>query len=120
MTRSKVANHFNAAGRRPTAAGGTDANLRISEVADPLDDDTEDEVESDNALLVRQALELIRPDFNEHTWEAFRAVAIEGKEVKEMAAKFDMTDQAIRQGIYRIRRRLRQELEGLLDWPELG
>ncbi len=118
VARSKIANHFNAAGRRPAAAGGTDANLRFSEVPDPLAEETEDEIESDNALLVRQALELIRPDFNAHTWEAFRAVAIDGKEVREMAAKLEMTEQAVRQGIYRIRRRLRKELEGLLDWPD--
>lgn len=118
VTRSKVANHFKSAGRRPVATGGTDANIRFNEVADPLDNETEEDAQSDEAMLVRRALELIQPDFNENTWRAFSEVAIDGKDVKDVASKLSMTDQAVRQGLYRIRRRLRQELEGLLDWPE--
>jgi len=119
VTRSKVANHFKRARRHPTAAGGTEANMRIAEAPDPLDDDSDQEVQSDEAMLVRRAMELIEPDFNKNTWQAFQGVTIEGREVRELAEQLDMTEQAVRQAIYRIRRRLKHELEGLLDWPEL-
>ncbi len=119
VTRSKVANFYKSLSQRPAATGGTEANVRFAEVADPFGDESVEDVETDEALLVRRALDLIKPDFSENSWTAFCNVAIEGKEVKEMAKKLGMTDQAIRQAIYRIRRRLRQELEGLLDWPDL-
>jgi len=120
VTRSKVANHFKRAGRNPAGTGGTEANMRIAEAPDPFADDSDQEVQSDEALLVRRAMELIEPDFNINTWQAFQGVTIEGREVRELAKQLDMTEQAVRQAIYRIRRRLKQELEGLLDWPELS
>ncbi len=116
ITRSKLATFFGRAGRQPKARGGTEAQLQMGAIADPLVDDGEEEQTSDHGHLVRRALEMVKPDFNEHTWQAFCRVAIEGHHVADVAADLGMSDQAVRQANYRIRRRLRMELEGLLDF----
>lgn len=116
IARSKIANHFQRANRQPRAAGGTHANQQLAEFPDPLDGDSEDDAAADHEILVRQALELVQPEFNKKTWQAFRRIAIDGQDTADAAAALEMSPEAVRQANYRVRRRLRLELEGLIDW----
>ena len=116
VARTKVADHFQKAGRQPRGIGGTAANVQIGEVADPLAEDSDADIESDQAILVRRAMEMIQPEFNERTWQAFQRVAIRNEATSDVAADLEMSDQAVRQANYRVRRRLRTELQGLFDW----
>jgi RNA polymerase sigma-70 factor (ECF subfamily) len=89
IVRTKVADHFRRRTQQATAQGGTAAQLHLAEMADPLHDGRFDEsdadVASDHALVVRQAMELIKPQFTEQNWNAFWQVAVDGRSAVEVA-----------------------------------
>jgi RNA polymerase sigma-70 factor (ECF subfamily) len=65
--------------------------------------------------LVGRALELLRPEFPAATWQAFQAYGLAGRAVAEVAAELNTSVNAVYLAKSRVLRRLRQELEGLLD-----
>jgi RNA polymerase sigma-70 factor (ECF subfamily) len=115
VARSKLADHFRQRQQQPAGQGGTDAQRRLADVADPLPDDADADAPAENALVVRRALELIKPEFSGPNWSAFWQVAVEGQSAVEVARQLNLNPQAVRQANYRIRRRLRLVLQDLLD-----
>jgi RNA polymerase sigma-70 factor (ECF subfamily) len=65
--------------------------------------------------LVRRALAVMRTEFEPATWRACWEVAAEGRPAAEVAAELGMSTNAVYIARHRVLRRLRQELEGLLD-----
>lgn len=61
-------------------------------------------------LLVQRALETIREDFNEQTWQAFHLTAFEGYTSHTAAKELEVTPNAVRKAKARVLRRLREEL----------
>lgn len=58
----------------------------------------------------------MRSDFNDgHTAKAFQLFVVEGRPAKEVARTLAITTRAVYEAKARVLRRLRQELEGLLD-----
>jgi RNA polymerase sigma-70 factor (ECF subfamily) len=108
IARHKLADHFRRKAR--DAAGGEMAG---HEPLAPLPDSSTDESADDAALVLHAALEQIRPDFDEHNWQAFYRTTIERQAAVDVAAQLGLTPGAVRQGKFRILRRLRQELDGL-------
>ena len=88
--------------------GGTEAHLRFMEVAamEPGDAPQSGPVTS----LIRRALELIRTEFEDRTWQAFWLMTVGQNSSTEVAQKMKMTPGAVRQAKYKVLRRLRQEL----------
>lgn len=121
IVRTKIADHFRSQGRQPIGKGGTEASLRIGNVADPvvdedlLGEDDKQAAEDEHTLLVQRAMELIRPEFSERNWKAFLKVAIDGQGAAEIATELGVSPQVIRQANYRIRRRLRLVLQDLIE-----
>jgi RNA polymerase sigma-70 factor (ECF subfamily) len=113
VTRTKIADHFRQP-RHAAAQGGTDAARRLANVADPLSADDED-APAETSLVVRRALDLIKPEFSPQNWSAFWQVAIEGGSAVEVARQLGLNPQAVRQANYRIRCRLRLVLQDLLE-----
>jgi RNA polymerase sigma-70 factor, ECF subfamily len=114
VVRTKIADHFRHL-QLAAAQGGTDAQRELANVADQTPDETDEDGPAEDALIVRRALELIRPDFSVPNWSAFWQVAIEGRPATEVARELDLNPQAVRQANYRIRRRLRQVLQELVE-----
>ena len=119
IVRTKVADHFRKLNNQPAGQGGTEAAMRIGNVADPLADplgeDDEEAAEDEHTMIVQRAMELIRPEFSERNWKAFLKVAIDGNSATEIAQELVVNPQAIRQANYRIRRRLRLVLQDLIE-----
>jgi RNA polymerase sigma-70 factor (ECF subfamily) len=115
ITRNKVHDHFRRQQGQPRAAGGTDAHLRLLATPEPAWSEDDPEEEGLVGQQVRRALETIRPEFEERTWQAFRMVQLEGQDGPAVAAALGMTPGAVRKAKFRVLRRLREELEGLLD-----
>lgn len=65
--------------------------------------------------VIARAAELLRPEYADNTWRAFWETAVKERPGAEVAAELSMTPEAVYQAKSRILRRLRQELEGLLD-----
>jgi RNA polymerase sigma-70 factor (ECF subfamily) len=65
--------------------------------------------------VARQALRIMRADFQETTWKACWATSVEGRPAAEVAAELGLTVGAVYAAKFRVLDRLRQELRGLLD-----
>jgi RNA polymerase sigma-70 factor (ECF subfamily) len=65
--------------------------------------------------LVRRALELMRAEFQPKTWQAFWESVTTDKSAAEIAAKLGLSLDAVYQAKSRVLRRLRQDLDGMLD-----
>lgn len=115
IVRSKIVDHFRRRQRQAVGAGGTDAQMHLAAVADPLSAESEEEAAAEGALVAQRALQLIKPEFSAPNWRAFEMVALEGKSAVEAAELLNLNPQAVRQANYRIRRRLRSVLQGLLE-----
>jgi len=115
ITRNKIHDHFRRQADQAMAIGGTDAKQQLQE----LKGSTYSEMEASSQLnsrcvVARRAMELVRGDFDERTWQAFWRMAFDGHKSAEIAADLDMTKEAVRRAKYRVLQRLRQELDGLL------
>jgi RNA polymerase sigma-70 factor (ECF subfamily) len=95
------------------ARGGTDAHRLLAEQPELVDDESTVEPNDFDAKksLVHRALELIRHDFQQQTWQAFLRFAMTGQSAVEIAEELGMTPAAVRQAKYRVLTRLHDELE---------
>jgi RNA polymerase sigma-70 factor (ECF subfamily) len=109
VARNKVHDHFRRAGKRPAAAeGGSAARDRLADLPEVEPED--DASAGETVALLRRALEVVRRDFEPHTWEAFWSLAIEGHTAAEVAAALRATPDAVYQAKARVMRRLRETL----------
>jgi RNA polymerase sigma-70 factor, ECF subfamily len=97
-------------------AAGTGAE---ESVLDRLEDPASDvsrlwDQEHDRHVL-RRLLELIEPDFEPASWQAFRLAVLEGRDTAAVARELGMSANAVRIAKCRILNRVRQEIAGLLD-----
>lgn len=97
-------------GRRPLA-GNADA---LADVPSPEDGDAFWEAEY-RQHLVGRALEVIRAEFQPTTWKACWGFLVEGRPAADVAAELGLSENAVYIAKCRVLRRLRRELEGLLD-----
>ena len=65
--------------------------------------------------LVRQALDALRDEFPERTWQAFWQCAVAGKSAAETARALGLRVGSVYAAKSRVTARLREELDGLLD-----
>jgi RNA polymerase sigma-70 factor (ECF subfamily) len=65
--------------------------------------------------VVHRLVELLEPEFEPQTWQAFRRVTLEGKKAAQVAQELGMTPVAVRIAKSRVLARCRQEITGLLD-----
>lgn len=121
IARNKTLDYFQRKNREPAAIGGTEASMRLQEIRDP--ETTAEGVDSDvpcsdvsstddlvfNDVLLR-ALESIRPEFHERTWQAFWKVVIDGRTAADVAADLSMKPGTVRVSKSRVLLRLRWEL----------
>jgi RNA polymerase sigma-70 factor (ECF subfamily) len=113
IMRHKLLDYYRRAERKAVAAGGSTALERLHELPDPRPGSDEDADETSG--LYRRALELIRGEFEERTWQAFWLTAVEGREAPAAAAELGMSPVAIRIAKSRVLARLRAEAEELID-----
>ena len=100
---------------RPKAAGGTAAQLCLSQAsAEPTGDEESDDEQIEGELFLR-AMDIIRRDFQEHTFQAFWRTVVDGKSPKDVAEELSMTPGAVRVAKSRILHRLRRELGESLE-----
>ena len=97
----------------PFAEGGTDAQLRFQDLAQqeaPLDEEPQEQVTG----LYQRALELVRSEFEERTWQAFWRAAVDCHSPADIAAELGISAAGVRKAKSRVLRRLREEVGDLL------
>jgi RNA polymerase sigma-70 factor (ECF subfamily) len=117
ITRNKIRDHFRRLAKQPQAPGGTDAQLRLAQIPDqpPELSDGAGPPSAEKTGLESRALELVRAGVEERTWRAFWRVVIDQQAVADVADELGMSVRAVYEAKYRVRRRIRQELEGLIE-----
>lgn len=116
ITRNKINDYFRRLQREAQAEGGTDAQQQRVRIPDSLPDPSPALEPSENKQheVVCRAEELLRSEFEDRTWQAFWRMTVEGHTAAEIAEDLGMTKKAVRQAKYRVVRRLRLELDGLV------
>jgi RNA polymerase sigma-70 factor (ECF subfamily) len=71
--------------------------------------DEDDPAEEVNALY-RRALELVRGEFEERTWQMFWLVTVESRAPGDVAVEMKVTAGAVRLAKFRVLRRLKEEV----------
>jgi RNA polymerase sigma-70 factor (ECF subfamily) len=116
ITQNKVRDHYRRLGREPGGVGGTDAQRHLAQVPMPRPAEvgsSGDELAEHE--LVFRALELIRAEFAERTWQAFWRTTIENQTPGDVAADLSMSPGAVRVAKCRVLHRLREELGDLIE-----
>ena len=119
ISRNKTRDYFRRRAQEPAAAGGTDGSFEAVprqlldphaaiEAIDGYERHCRDETIANDIL--RRALEAIRGEFHERTWQAFWGVAVEGRSATDVAADLNMQPGTVRVSKSRVLLRLRREL----------
>jgi RNA polymerase sigma-70 factor (ECF subfamily) len=115
IARNQIRLFFRREGDRPRALGGTEAQIRIQELPDELGDASEPACdEAECGVLCRRALELIRAEFEERTWQVFWLTVVDGRPAAEVCDQLKMKPGTVRQAKYKVLQRLRAELGDVL------
>jgi RNA polymerase sigma-70 factor (ECF subfamily) len=113
VTRNKLQAFHSRRQVEPSGAGGSDAYRGLLLLPDP----GADEAAQEESELCHRALELIRLEFEEKSWQAFWRVAVEGEPPIDVAHDLQITVNAVYIAKCRILCHLRQEFAPLLDLP---
>jgi RNA polymerase sigma-70 factor (ECF subfamily) len=113
IARNKMRDHFRRQQQQPNAAGGSAAQLWLQSIPDQLPEDEEEAASSTG--LVHRAIEMIRGEFEERTWQMFWRATVAGQAPRDIGAELGVSADAVRMAKSRVLRRLRQELA---DWPD--
>lgn len=114
ITRNKLHDFWRQRRAQPAAAGGTSAHQHMQAVAEAESSESGCEGAPERELY-RRAVELIRAEFEENTWQAFWRVTVEEQASAEVAAALGMSTGAVYVAKSRVLRRLREEMGDLLD-----
>jgi RNA polymerase sigma-70 factor (ECF subfamily) len=116
IARNKLRDHYRRTAHREEAAGGTEAGLRLSSLPEIWSDESVDVTDrSELQKLFRRALDQVRCEFEERTWQAFWLTTIDLRETSDVADELRLSTNSVRQAKSRILRRLRRELGDVGD-----
>jgi RNA polymerase sigma-70 factor, ECF subfamily len=113
ITRHKLLDLMRRRGRQPAAQGGTEAHLRLEQIAES--EPALDESPAEIAGLYRRALELVRGEFEAKTWQMFWRAAVENHPVDLIATDEGVSSAAVRKAKSRVLRRLKEEVGDLVE-----
>lgn len=99
---------------QPRAAGGTDALRQLQELPADFLESNATAAHGATAEVVRNAMQLVREEFEPRTWQAFEQTAVAARSPADVAAELGMTAGAVYIARSRVLKRLRTELDGLL------
>ncbi len=119
VTRNKLRDFWRGRADRPLALGGTDAQELLLHVAEN-NSGSQPALSAEANGLLRRAVELVRAEFEQRSWDAFWQVTIEGRAAADVARDLGMTANAVYVARSRILRRLRDLLPGDAVGPATG
>ncbi|MCA9144971.1 MAG: sigma-70 family RNA polymerase sigma factor [Planctomycetales bacterium] len=115
ISRNNIRDHYRSLKGTAQATGGTAGLDQIQQLPElpPATSTKSGSIEISN--LRRRAMELVRGDFEERTWQAFWRSAVEGDTPADVASDLGISVWAVYKARSRVLSRLRQELDGLND-----
>jgi RNA polymerase sigma-70 factor (ECF subfamily) len=115
LARNCLATVLRRQARQPVGAGGTEAQNKLQELADPNVELPEADEPAQIQGLYRRALELVRSEFEERTWQMFWLSVVEERPAADVAAQFGVSAAAVRKARSRVLHRLKQEVGDAVD-----
>jgi RNA polymerase sigma-70 factor (ECF subfamily) len=112
ITRNKVLTFYTARKTRPQAAGDSGTSRKLDEVSATSEGADEWEHEYQRRLA-QLAMERIKGEFQESTWQAFWLTAIEGASAADVAQRVKLSPGAIYVAKSRVLARLKAEVQTL-------
>jgi RNA polymerase sigma-70 factor (ECF subfamily) len=113
VTRNKIRDHCRRKARQVDAAGGTEAKHRLDQV--PEDPPPTSLAAGKFSATFLRAVDAVRAQFEDHTWEAFWRTTVDERPAADVAAELGMSIGAIYKAKSRVLRRLREDFRGLFD-----
>ena len=113
IVRREIATHCERYLSKPGSPGGDEYQQILGELRV---DENEGESKTDfRRELVSNVMDAVKPDFDPKTWEAFQLHKLERMGGPVIAERLGMTPNAVRQAANRVLRRIRNEMEGILE-----
>jgi RNA polymerase sigma-70 factor, ECF subfamily len=109
ITRNVILLHHRRHGKDLQQTGGSAALQVLQEVADPLADCAEEE-QIEFSRILRRAMDQVRCEFEDKTWQAFWRTVIEERKPATLVEEMGMSEASIRQAKARVTRRLKQHV----------
>lgn len=110
VSSNRLRQHFNRLNREPAGIGGSAHAERIEGIPDFITDEyIPNEIEV-KAAVVHRAVDLVRNEFQERTWQAFWRLTVAGHSAADIGSDLGMNEKAVRQAKYRVLCRLREML----------
>jgi RNA polymerase sigma-70 factor, ECF subfamily len=113
ITRNQVLLYFRRNQGRPQPVGGSVALGQIQNLPDLIAEPADEGAEV--GLVYRRAVEQVRREFEQRTWQIFWRTVIEGISPAAVAEEMHTTPAAVRQAKSRVLRRLKQEMGEVLE-----
>ena len=110
----RVQNHWRASKRHRTA-NGSDVQEQLNQLEDEHSEQSQIWNAEHDRAVVGRLMEIVRPRFQEQTWQAFAQQMLEGRNPAQIAEDLGMTPGAVYMARNRILAALRAEAEGLVD-----
>ena len=109
IARSRIIDYHRRNKSKPVARGGSTAYFDLQHLADPVPEDEPTEADEASALLHR-AMDQIRVEFTEQTWNIFWRSTVLNHPSDLIADENGVSAAAVRQAKSRVLRRLRKQL----------
>jgi RNA polymerase sigma-70 factor (ECF subfamily) len=110
VTRNKIGDYMRSNLRHADAVGGTDAHMRLMEVADDLSEQSVS-YDGQGKTSLLHVIKVVQAEFEDRTWQAFWRTAIDEIPTQQVAEELGISVNAVRLGKSRVLRRLREELD---------
>jgi RNA polymerase sigma-70 factor (ECF subfamily) len=114
VTHSKIHDLFRRQQKQARAQGGTAAQERLQEIPEGSSDGSVTGSPEEDSGPEHRAIEFVRAAVEDRTWEAFWRVTVEGQRIADVAAELGMTEHAVYDAKYRVRRLVLRELRDLI------
>jgi RNA polymerase sigma-70 factor, ECF subfamily len=116
IAKNKIIDHFRRLQREPGGAGGTTALEQLHALSDgELSQDSETEKQSEDVLLMAEAMRIAENDFEPQSWLAFRRCVLDCLEAPLVAQELGMSPAAVRKAKSRVMARMREVLGELME-----
>lgn len=118
ITRLETLNHLRSVRRQPVGHGGTDHHQSIQRLEKAAQEPESIAGLTPQQLLLKNAIEILKSEFDPRTWQAFWDMAAKGRPAKDIGDELGMTAKAVRQAKFRVTKKLRELLAD--DFPGLA
>ena len=119
VVQNRLTDHWRKEGKREHAAGDTDAQQQLNELAQPDGREPSAEWDADyERQLFHYAANIVKQDFTPVTWQAFWLSSIEGLPGRDVAEKLGLTVAAVYLAKGRVMTRLKDQVKLLVGEEE--